>query len=341
MISERFGPMPGIDARCTFVILASLSARRRTSGVVAIPGLLRAPRLAAVPLPAPLRGRERLARLGQRGRRAGGRDHQVHSRDSHLALGAAEFTVDVLLQAGDVLLLGRIGAKELLLQADRAERQAHHLLDASLVGERDLAASTAEIDQHAASPRPRLQRDDAEMDQAAFFEAGDHLDLPAGGRLDPRRKGCGVAGVAHGAGGHHANLVHHVELHRLLETLECADGVRHRVGGDDPRLEDALAQAHNLAIFMQRLQMMLLHRCDLQPNGVGTDIDGGKRGHGSGFSQRSRDRAFGRMADEKSPPLKSRYNARTIAARIQFAGCARGRIRADTGVPQPRKLAAG
>ena len=102
------------------------------------------------------------------------------------------------------------------------------------------------------------------MDQAAFFESRDDLDLPPGCGLYPLGEGRGVTRVAHGAGCDHAHLVRHMQLHRFLEALERANGVGHCIRRENSGLEDALAQAYNLAVLMQGLQTVLMYRRDLQ-----------------------------------------------------------------------------
>jgi hypothetical protein len=70
------------------------------------------------------------------------------------------------------------------------------------------------------------------MNQPALFKARDDLHGPAGLSLHPGLKGRAVARVAHGRGGHHANLVDAMRLHRALKTLERAQRGRHRFRRD-------------------------------------------------------------------------------------------------------------
>jgi hypothetical protein len=168
--------------------------------------------------------------LGQCGGGARGRDDQGDARRAELLFRTAQLAVDVLLEPGYVVFLGRVGAEELLLQADRAEGKAHQLAQPALVGEGYLATAAAEVDEKAARTRSGFMGYHSQVDQTALFEPGDDLDIPSGRRFDPRSKGGGIARVAHRAGGHHAGLVHHMQLHRFLKALEGPDGVRHGVG---------------------------------------------------------------------------------------------------------------
>jgi hypothetical protein len=152
--------------------------------------------------------------------------------------------------------------------------------------ERDLAASPAQVHQQQAACHARLAvhqtgPDDPEVDEPALFQAGDDLDIPTGLGLHPGLEGRCVAGVAHGRCGYHTNLVHPVQLHRTLKPLESAQRSCHGLGRNRPRLEDAGPQPRHLAVFSERFQLVRNYLGNLQPAGIGTDIDGGKGGHGS------------------------------------------------------------
>src|SRR6202007_638127 len=97
----------------------------------------------------------------------------------------------------------------------------------------------AEIDHQAAAACAGLVRDDAEMNEAAFFQAGDNFDSPPGRGFNPGAKGLRVASGAGGAGGDDTYAVNDVLLHSFMEALERLDGVGHRLRRDDARLEDA------------------------------------------------------------------------------------------------------
>jgi len=118
------------------------------------------------------------------------------------------------------------------------------------------------------------------VDEAAFFEAGDDFERPAGFGFDPGLKGGAVAGVAHGGGGDDASLVDSVGLDGALETLQGLDGLGHGLGRDEAGLEDAGAEAGDFAVFMQGAQLVGDDACDFEAAGVGTDVYGGEGGHG-------------------------------------------------------------
>ncbi len=160
------------------------------------------------------------AGFSQRGCSSGGRDDEADAGRAHFALGTLQFAVEVLFQAGYILLVWRIAAEEFLLQPDCAKGQADHLANAALIGEGDLATSAAKVDQDATALGAWFVRDDAEMDEAALFQTGNDFDLPAGGRFDPCGESGAVAGVAHGGGGNDTDLIDHVKLDGFLEALE-------------------------------------------------------------------------------------------------------------------------
>ena len=118
------------------------------------------------------------------------------------------------------------------------------------------------------------------MNEPALLEAGDDLDIPAGLGLHSRLEDRRVACVAHGRGGHHANLPRPMQLHRPLKALERLERRRHRLRRDQPGLEDARSQPRHFAVFVEGFQAMGNDLGDLQSTGVGTDIDGGKGRHG-------------------------------------------------------------
>ena len=117
------------------------------------------------------------------------------------------------------------------------------------------------------------------MDKPAFFKTGDDLQVPSGLSLHPGLKCRPVASVAHGRSGHHANLVCSVCLHRPLEALQCPQRGRHSFRRDQSGIENTGSKPRHLAVFMQRLQLVRYDLRNLQPAGIGTDIDSGKGRH--------------------------------------------------------------
>jgi hypothetical protein len=82
---------------------------------------------------------------------------------------------------------GSVG-EELLGKPHCAERKADRLFDVLVLRERELATSAAEVDEQHAAAGSRLRAGDAEVNEAAFFQAGDDLHVPAGLGLDPGLK---------------------------------------------------------------------------------------------------------------------------------------------------------
>ena len=64
-----------------------------------------------------------------------------------------------------------------------------------------------------------------------------------------------------------------------METLENADCVRHRVSLEHAGAEDRFAQPRDLAVLVQRAQLVRDNLRDLQAAGVGANINRGKRRH--------------------------------------------------------------
>ena len=97
---------------------------------------------------------------------------------------------------------------------------------------------------------------DPEVNETAFFHAADDLDTPAGGGMHPVDESGGIVGVTQGAGGDDAHPGGAVGLGCLVEAPQHTHGLLHgrRVKGSGA--EDALAQAHDLAILMQHLKTL-------------------------------------------------------------------------------------
>ena len=228
------------------------------------------------------RGQRRNRPAQRRGRARGGDDLRDVLRPN-FDVGLAQLTGDELPHSRQPLDRRRIHRQELPGQAHSAQRQADGFLDVLALGERNLAASAAQIDQQYPACRSRLgtghAADQAQVNQPALLEAGDNLHIPAGFGLHPGLKGQRVARIAHGRGGHHADLLHAMQLHRPLKALERLNRSRHRLGRNQSRLEDAGSQPRHLAVFVQRPQLVRHHPGNLQSARVGTNIDGGKGWH--------------------------------------------------------------
>ena len=194
-------------------------------------------------------------------------------------MSSAQLARDQLPHAREAIARSWIVREELLGEPHRAEWKADRLLDALVLRERDLTTAAAEVEQQYAAASSGLGAHYADMNQAAFFQAGDDLHVPAGLGLDPGLKCGGIARIAHGRGGHDADAVDAVRLHRALKTLERAQCGRHGFRRDEPGVEDAAAEAGDFAVFCERFEPVRVHAGDLQSAGVGTDVDGGECRH--------------------------------------------------------------
>ncbi len=191
----------------------------------------------------------------------------------------AQLAVDELPQPPDLILPRHIAAHKLLRQPHRPQRQADCLVHPLVFGKGDLAATAADVHQHAASARSRLVLHNTTMNQPAFFEAGDDLDVPTRLIPDPCLKRSRIARIAHRRRRHRTHFVRSVQLHCFVEPLQRSQRRRHCLRRNDARLEDAPSQAGHLAILVHDTQPMLHHAANLQPAGVRSDVDGCKGLH--------------------------------------------------------------
>ena len=172
--------------------------------------------------------------------------------------------------------------QKLFREAHGPERDADRLLDALVFRERNFAASAADVDKQAAPGHAGLIAHDAAMDQPAFFEAGDDLDVPSGFIAHPGEEGAGVARIAHGGGGDGADLVRSVQLRGAIKALQRFERGGHGFGGDQAGFEYAAAETRDFAVFMQDFELVLDDAGNFEPAGIGTYVDGGKRLHARG-----------------------------------------------------------
>ena len=160
-------------------------------------------------------------------------------------------------------------------QAHRAQRQAHSVADMALAGNRQLTTAAAQVDHQRVGGANAETRNQAEVDQPRLFQSGDDFDFPPGGRAHPLQKSPRVARVAQGAGGHHANRVRAFVLYRPMEAPQRFDGIVDGLGGEESVAKDTVAQASDLAVFMNFDQPPPGEAGDFQADGVRSDIDRG------------------------------------------------------------------
>src|SRR5205807_4117218 len=168
---------------------------------------------------------------------------------------------------------------ELLRKAHGTQRESHHFLDMTAVGKRQLTTAAAQVDQQ------QLRRTDpqfgnhSQVNQAAFFRAGDHIQVPAGCRFDPFLEDLRIIAVAHGAGGDHAHALHRPGLHSAMKAPQDLQGVGHGLGAKAAIAENTFAQPRYLAVLVQRDQLAFAKLGNAKPNRVRADINSGKNRH--------------------------------------------------------------
>ena len=167
--------------------------------------------------------------------------------------------------------------QELLGQTHGSERQTRHLLDLTPDRERELAAAAAEIDQeHPAGREPRAGHH-AQVNEAAFLEPGDHLDLPARRRPHPVAERLRVLGLPHGARRDHADRGGAVALHGTMKALQRLDRPVHRLRLEQAGPEHRLAEPGNLAVLVDaddpcRARRAIFSRTELEPMSTAANV---------------------------------------------------------------------
>ena len=191
-----------------------------------------------------------------------GGDHHGDPQNAETPLRFSQFACDKLLQSSKLILRRRIARKKFFGQANRAQRQAHRLLDAFAFRERDLATAAANVDQQASALSARFAHHPT-VDQARLFQAGDDFHFPAGLGFHPGQKSLRIARVAQGRSGDCAHLVGAVQLDRAIETLERHQCPRHGFRRDHAGFKDARTQPRHLAVLVEHFQLVLLDSRDL------------------------------------------------------------------------------
>jgi IS5 family transposase len=136
---------------------------------------------------------------------------------------------------------GGIVGEELLRQPYGAERQADHVADVATLGNRHLTASAAQVEEQHFGGRQVGVSQQAKVNQAAFFQAGNRLDFPSCGRAHPGDERGRVSRVAQSACGDHAHAVRSVFLDGAMKPPKHADRRVHGFGGEYSKTEDRLA----------------------------------------------------------------------------------------------------
>ena len=179
-----------------------------------------------------------------RQRRGGSRrgNHILYLRRHHARRDAVHFARHEPLQPFEFTLARRIVAEEFVGQTDRAQRQAHHVANVSAPGNRQLAASAAQIHHQRGRTIDAEIGDQSQMNEASFFQSRNDFDLPPCGRAHPLQKGLRIAGIAKCAGGDHA---HWIGDHLLCGAVKAAQNLHrlsHRLGSEKAGTKNAFAQ---------------------------------------------------------------------------------------------------
>ena len=217
---------------------------------------------------------------GQSGCGSGGCDDVLDASRGDARGDAADFTRYEAAQALQLAFAGRIVAQKFVGETDRAQGQADGVANVSALGDGEFATAAAEIHHERGRAIDARTGDQAEVNQARFFHAGNDFNPPARSRAHPLEKRLRIAGVAQGAGGDHAHRVGDDLLRGAVEAAQHLHGFGHRLGSEESSAKHAFAEARDFAVFVQRAKASALQARNFQAHGVGADIDCGERGHG-------------------------------------------------------------
>ena len=117
------------------------------------------------------------------------------------------------------------------------------------------------------------------MNETAFFQTADNLQVPTGNGLHPFFKETRAVAVTQCAGSHNPCPFHRVALHRAMKAAQDFQRLGHGLRIEIAVTKYTFAQARDLAILMQGDQMSASKLSDTQPHRVRTDINRGKNGH--------------------------------------------------------------
>src|SRR5215469_11521566 len=109
------------------------------------------------------------------------------------------------------------------------------------------------------------------MNQACFFEPGNNFNAPAGCRAHPFEECAGISGVAQCAGGDYTYGVCSGTLGSAMKSAQDLYRGGDCFGREKSAAEYGLAQACDLAIFVNFDQVMGGEAGDLEADGVRSD----------------------------------------------------------------------
>src|ERR1700722_8448417 len=216
---------------------------------------------------------------GKRGGGSGGGDYVLNFAGDHARCDAVDFAGDESLQPFEFAFARWVMAEEFVGETDRAQGKTDGFTNLTAGGDGQFAASSAKIHHQSWRIVDAKVGDEAQVDQASFFQAGNDFDRPAGGRAYPLNKGLRVAGIAQGARGDPSDRIGDYLLGCAMKAAENFNGFRHRLRSKEAGAKDALAQTSHFAVFVNRAKMSADEARAYQPHGIGTDINRGKGRH--------------------------------------------------------------
>src|SRR5579884_2135345 len=89
------------------------------------------------------------------------------------------------------------------------------------------------------------------MNEPAFLQAGDDVEMPAGNIFKPLGKEAAIVTVAQGASGYHAGALNRITLHRAMKPPENFQGMRHGLRIKAAIAEHAFSQPRDFTVLMQ------------------------------------------------------------------------------------------
>jgi len=158
---------------------------------------------------------------------------------------AIDLAEDVLGELLFVTTRQRIALDESFRQTNHADLEAPGRLNRGGRAERDLRASTADVDDDSACAADIHPVDGRQMDQSRLLRTGDHPRTYAGFRFDAREKLSAVARFTRGARRRGENHVDGVRFGKPLEFGERLQRGAHRLGGELLAVESTGAEAHH------------------------------------------------------------------------------------------------
>src|SRR5439155_19772726 len=119
--------------------------------------------------------------------------------------------------------------EELPSQADRTQRQTKHVANVTALGDRQLTATPAKVNEENIGSAEARVGQEAEVNQPALFQTRNGFHLPADCRLDPGEESRRVARLPERAGTHNAYLVAAITPDHTMKPAQHLNGSVHRL----------------------------------------------------------------------------------------------------------------